>query len=100
MFSRCFRRPKRAKVKVFLNLGLKSGAKREHFVGFCGCVPRCVVGLVGELVGASVQVVRHPTKIAYFLPPWCNRFLASVQQIRFKGVLRGFIWVYGVQMYI
>ena len=27
---------------------------------------------------------------------WCNRFLGLLAKIRFKGILRGFIWVYRV----
>ena len=31
---------------------------------------------------------------------WCNRFLGLLVNFRFKGILRGFIWVYKVGMYI
>ena len=30
----------------------------------------------------------------------CNRFLSFLSNFRFKGTFRGFIWVYGVKMYI
>ena len=31
---------------------------------------------------------------------WCNRFLGLLAKIRFKGILRGFLWVYRVCVWV
>ena len=69
-------------------------------MGFRGCVPRWLLGLVWELVGASLGLSSDspPTYENSPLPSlWCNRFLGLLAKSRFKGILRGFIWVYRVQ---
>ena len=92
MFPRDFRRPKRAKAKIFLSLGLKRWAN-------CG-LPwlRSSVAL-GACLGLPLGFRSHSPP-AYENSPlpalWCNRFLGLLAKIRFKGILRGFIWVYRV----
>ena len=86
MFYRDFRRPKRAKVKVFLVLGLTRWAN-------CGAFGAVFLGALGAYLGAgrgfpgaSAQVVHYPTKIASFLSFGAIAFLRSFQ----ISVLRAF----------
>ena len=92
MFPRDFRRPNRAKVKVFLILRGKRGAnwglawlRSSVALGSCSGLPW------GFRSGSPPAYENSP------LPAlWCNRFLVLLAKIRFKGILRGFIWVYRV----
>ena len=58
---------------------------------------------LGAYLGAP-EGFRSDTPPAYENSPlpalWCNRFLGLLAKIRFKGILRGFLWVYRAKMYI
>ena len=82
MFYRDFRRPKRAKVKKHLETRAKGG----QIVGVRGCVPRWLLGLSWELVGASALIVHQHTKIAHFRLFGAIAFPRSFN----KSVLRAF----------
>ena len=82
MFSREFRRPKRAKVKKHL----KTRAKGGQIVGVRGCVPRWLLGVIRECLRASALVVHYPTKSAYFANLGAIAFPRSFN----KSVLRAF----------
>ena len=72
-------------------------------MGFRGCVPWWLLGLIGELVGLpwGFRSDSPPSYENSRIPSlWRNRFLASLQKIRFKGILRGFIWVYRVCVWV
>ena len=92
MFPRDFRIPQQGKSKeTFENKGQK--------VANCGCVPRWILGLLWGSWGV-LEGFRPHSPPAYENSPlpalWCNRFLGLLAKIRFKGILRGFIWVYMV----
>ena len=94
VFPRDFRRPNRAKVKVFLNLRGKRWAncglpwlRSSVALGSCS-------GLFGEYWRASALIVHQHTKIAAFLPFGAIAFPRSfkISVLRaFSGGLFGFI---------
>ena len=96
VFPRCFRRPKRAKAKKHL----KTGGKRWANCGLPWL--RSSVAL-GSWSGLPLGFRPHSPP-AYENRPlpalWCNRFLGLLAKIRFKGILRGFIWVYRVCVWV
>ena len=83
MFSRDFATPKRAKVKVFLEMRGKRWAN-------CGLSWLRSFVALGASLGAgraSALVVRYPTKIAHFRPFGAIAFPRSFN----KSVLRAFL---------
>ena len=90
MFPREFRRPQRAKTKIFLNLSGKRGV-------FAGLARLRSSVAIGSCSGLPLGFRSHSPP-AYENSPlpalWRNRFLGLLAKIRFKGILRGFIWVY------
>ena len=96
MFPREFRRPNRAKVKVFLKLSGKRGAfaglpwlRSSVALGSCSGLP---LGLRSD---GPPGYENSP------LPAlWCNRFLGLLPNFRFKGILRGFLGVYRVCVWV
>ena len=96
MFSRCFAIPKQCKTNKFLNLGRKRWAKGGR------SWLRSSVAL-GAYLGVF-EGFRSHTPPAYENSPlpalWCNRFPSFLSNFRFKGILRGFLWVYRCKMYI
>ena len=61
------------------------------------------LGLISGTLGSAGGLplgFRSDSPPAYENSPlpalWCNRFLGLLAKIRFKGILRGFIWVYRV----
>lgn len=86
----------RAKPKIFLNLGLKSGAN----CGQVGLRPLWLLGLVGELVGASVgacaQIVPQHSKRVSFGYPSAIAFPRSLQISVLRGFLGGFFGFIGL----
>ena len=60
-------------------------------------------GFFGALWGV-LEGFRPHSPPAYENSPlpalWCNRVLGLLAKIRFKGILRGFIWVYTVKMWV
>ena len=100
MFPRDFRRPKEGKSKSIFEIkgqkGSISGASAAAFLGGSW-------GFFGAL-GGVLEGFRPHSPLSHENSPlpalWCNRFLGLLAKIRFKGILRGFIWVYVVGMYI
>ena len=87
MFPRDFRRPNRAKTKIFLKLRGKRWANWAAFLGGSW-------GLFGALWGVLEGFRSHSPaslQIRAFGLSLCNRSLGSLAKIRFKGILRGFI---------
>ena len=96
VFPRDFAIPQRAKPKIFLKSRGKKGS-------ISGASVAAFLGGSWELVGASLGLPwgfrphSPPTYENSPLPAlWCNRSLGLLVKIRFKGILRGFIWVYRV----
>ena len=75
-----------------------------------GQIGACVAAFLGGLWGLFGSWSGLPWGFPPDSPPayenslfWlslCNRFLALLANFRFKGILRGFIWVYRCKMYI
>ena len=94
MFYREFRRPKRAKVKVFLKLRGKRWANCGLPLGLASGLIGAYIRLFGDCWRASALIVHYPTKIAHFLPFGAIAFLDCLQISvlrRFLGGLFGFI---------
>ena len=100
VFYRDFAIPQRGKSKeTFENKGQKVGKLWASVAAFL----RGSWGLNQALWGV-LEGFRYDSPPAYENSPlpslWCNRFPSLLAKIRFKGILRGFIWVYRVRMYI
>ena len=96
MFYREFAIPQQGKSKSIFEIEGQKGS-------ICRASVAAFLGGSWELVGASLGLPlgfrphSPPTYENSPLPAlWCNRFLGLLAKIRFKGILRGFIWVYRV----
>ena len=96
MFPRDFRTLKRAKVKKHLETRGKRWANWAAFLGGSWGLFQDLWGVLeGFRSGGPASLQNSP------LPAlWCNRFLGLLANFRFKGILRGFLWVYRCKMYI
>ena len=96
MFPRDFAIPQQGKSKETLeNKGQKGSILGACVAAFLGGS----WGFFGALWGVLEGFRSHspPTYENSPLPAlWCNRFLGLLAKIRFKGILRAFIWVYRV----
>ena len=100
MFPRDFAIPQQGKSKSIFEIegqkGSISGACVAAFLGGSW-------GFFGALWGVLEGLRSHSPasmQIRAFGLSLCNRFPSFLLNFRFKGILRGFIWVYRVWMYI
>ena len=92
MFPRDFRRPNKAKAKVFLNLRGKRWANWAAFLGGSWGLHQALWGVLEGFRSHSPPAYENSPLPAL----WRNRFPSLLLNFRFKGILRGFIWVYRV----
>ena len=96
MFPRDFAIPQQGKSKSIFEIeGQKGSICRASEAAFLGGSWGLHQALWGVLEGfrshspASLQIRAFGLSL-------CNRFLSFLPNFRFKGILRGFIWVYRV----
>ena len=100
MFPRDFAIPQQGKSKSIFEIkgqkGSISGACVAAFLGGSWGLHQALWGVLeGFRSGSPAAYENSP-----FTPLWCNRFPSLLPNFRFKGILRAFIWVYRVRMYI
>ena len=96
MFPRCFAIPQQGKSKSIFEFG-------AYEVGKYGASLPVFLVALGACLGAGRGFLSHspPAYENSRIPPlWCNRFPSFLSNFRFKGILRGFIWVYRCKMCI
>ena len=100
MFYRDFRRPNRAKVKSIFEIEWQKVGKLWAAVA---ASPGGSLGLFQALSGA-LEGFRSGSpaslQIRAFWLSLCNRFPSLLLNFRFKGILRAFVWVYRLRMYV